>query len=48
LTRIAAKFGTTVAEILAINPQITNPNLIYVGQEILIPGNRVERVWPLS
>ncbi|HSJ86789.1 MAG TPA: LysM peptidoglycan-binding domain-containing protein [Anaerolineales bacterium] len=35
---IAAKFGTTVESILKVNPQITNPNLIYVGQAISIPG----------
>jgi LysM repeat protein len=38
LTRIAQRFGTTVQAILAANPQITNPNLIYVGQVIRIPG----------
>ncbi len=35
---IAARFGTTVESILKANPQITNPNLIYVGQAISIPG----------
>ena len=34
---IAAKFGTTVESILKVNPNITNPNLIYVGQAISIP-----------
>lgn len=48
LTRIATKFSTTVADILAINPAITNPDLILVGQIIWIPGDRVDRVWPLS
>lgn len=37
LGRIAARFGTTVNAIVAANPQITNPNLIYVGQVITIP-----------
>src|SRR5512138_1087492 len=32
LRKIAAKFGTTVDAILKLNPGITNPNLIYVGQ----------------
>ncbi|MFN2228258.1 MAG: LysM peptidoglycan-binding domain-containing protein [Anaerolineae bacterium] len=40
LTRIAQRFGTTVQAILAANPQITNPNLIYVGQVIEIPGGQ--------
>ena len=36
--RIAATQGTTVAAIAALNPQITNINLIYSGQVILLPG----------
>jgi peptidoglycan endopeptidase LytE len=39
LRKIAAKFNTTVQAILQVNPKITNPNLIYVGQAISIPGN---------
>jgi LysM repeat protein len=39
LRKIAAKFNTTVAAILQVNPQITNANLIYVGQAITIPGD---------
>jgi LysM repeat protein len=38
LRKIAAKFNTTVDAILKANPQITNPNLIYVGQAISIPA----------
>ena len=38
LRKIAAKFNTTVDAILKVNPQITNPNLIYVGQAITIPA----------
>ncbi|HUE98768.1 MAG TPA: LysM peptidoglycan-binding domain-containing protein [Anaerolineales bacterium] len=38
LRKIAAKFNTTVDAILKVNPQITNQNLIYVGQAITIPG----------
>jgi LysM repeat protein len=38
LRKIAAKFNSTVDAILRANPQITNPNLIYVGQAIAIPG----------
>ncbi|CEP67645.1 Spore coat assembly protein SafA [Moorella glycerini] len=37
LSSIARKFGTTVDQILAANPQITDPNLIYPGQRICIP-----------
>ncbi|RPJ24330.1 MAG: LysM peptidoglycan-binding domain-containing protein [Chloroflexi bacterium] len=38
LRKIAAKFGTTVDALLRLNPQITNPNIIYVGQAIKVPG----------
>ena len=37
LNGIAKKFNTTLAEILKVNPQITNPNIIYVGQVINLP-----------
>ena len=38
LRKIAAKFNTSVEAILKVNSQITNPNLIYVGQAISIPA----------
>jgi len=38
LRKIASRFSITVNEILKVNPQITNPNLIYVGQAITIPA----------
>jgi peptidoglycan DL-endopeptidase LytE len=38
LRKIAARFNTTVDAILKVNPQITNPNLIWVGQAISIPA----------
>ncbi len=37
LTRIAARFGTTVGAIVEANG-LTNPNLIYVGQVLVIPA----------
>ncbi|MDF9407080.1 MAG: LysM domain protein [Pelotomaculum sp. PtaB.Bin013] len=37
LSKIAAAHGTTVALILAENPQITNPDVLSVGQVIKIP-----------
>ena len=36
LSRIAKKYGTTVDAIMKLNPKITNPNLIYVGQKIRV------------
>ena len=38
LSAIAKKYGITLQELLKANPQITNPNLIKVGQVINIPG----------
>lgn len=38
LRKIANKFSTTVNELLRLNPQITNPNVIYVGQAIAVPA----------
>lgn len=35
---IARRFGTPVGALLAANPQIRNPNLIFRGQRLLIPG----------
>ncbi|MDP4159982.1 MAG: LysM peptidoglycan-binding domain-containing protein [Bacillota bacterium] len=34
---IARRFGITVQQILDVNPQITNPNLIYIDQVICVP-----------
>ena len=36
LSEIAQVYNTTVAELMALNPQINNPNLIYVGQVIRV------------
>ena len=38
LSGIARRYNTTVSAILAQNPSITNPNLIYPGEQIVIPG----------
>ena len=38
LFSIARRFGVTVEDILAANPQIVNPDLIFVGQIICIPS----------
>ncbi len=38
LKKIAARFGTTLDALLAANPQISNQNLIYVGQLIKLPA----------
>lgn len=38
LRKIAEKFGVTVDALLKLNPGITNPNLIYVGQALKVPA----------
>lgn len=39
LSEIAQKFGTTVSNIVSLNPIIKNPNLIYPGQQFTIKTN---------
>ena len=39
LRKLAFRWGVTINDILAANPQITNPSLIYVWQVINIPGS---------
>jgi LysM repeat protein len=41
---IAAKFSTTVDAILKVNTNITNPNLIYVGQAVKLPAGASSHV----
>lgn len=36
LSRIAARHGLTLSQLLAMNPQIKNPNRIYPGQQIIV------------
>jgi hypothetical protein len=38
LGKIAGRTGTSVSALLAVNPQIWNPSLIYTGQVINLPG----------
>jgi LysM repeat protein len=40
LNAIAAKYTQTVASLLAVNPQISNPNQLDIGEKIIIPGHR--------
>jgi LysM repeat protein len=39
LRKIAAKMGICVSDLVAANPQLWNPNLIYPGQVINLPGS---------
>ena len=36
LSAIAAKYGISLTQIIKLNPQITNPNLIYVGNKVRV------------
>ncbi len=38
LSAIAARSGTTVAELMRLNPNITNPDVIYAGKSLNLPG----------
>ena len=40
LTKLANKFGTTVPELLKLNPDIKNPNLIITGKDLKIPSGK--------
>lgn len=40
LSKIAGRHNTTVGALLAANPQIKNPDLIYAGQMLNLPGAR--------
>ena len=42
MSEIASNVGIALDELIAANPQIENPNLIYVGQKINIPASAVE------
>ncbi len=37
LSGIAAKYGVELDALIAANPQIKNPDLIYVGDKVTIP-----------
>ncbi len=38
MKKIAAKTGVCVSDLIAANPQIPNPNIIYAGQVIYLPA----------
>jgi LysM repeat protein len=49
LSEIAQTYNTTVSAILALNPQITNPSLIYPGEVLLIPvGTNTTPIIPIT
>lgn len=48
VSEIAARHGMSPSVLLAANPQITHPNLIFPGQRLVIPGLPGEPVVALS
>ena len=38
LSQIALRAGTTIQQIQALNPQITNPDMIYAGDTLRLSG----------
>lgn len=46
LSQLAQKYGTTIGALQQANPQITNPNLIYAGQSLVIPSAQQPTVQP--
>jgi hypothetical protein len=45
LAKIARYCGTTVASILALNPQIVNPNIVYTGQVLRLTDSAPVTAW---
>ncbi len=45
---LAKKYGTTVAGLLKLNPDITNPDYIVVGQKIVVSGEAAKTTKNLS
>lgn len=42
LSGIAQRYGTSVSALMRSNPNISNPNLIYAGRTLSVPGSRDE------
>ena len=34
---IAKRYGVSLADVISLNPQIKNPNLIYPGEQVVLP-----------
>lgn len=47
LGSLAKQYNTTVDELMALNPQITNPNKIYAGDTLNLPG-QVQTIEPIE
>ena len=47
LSKVAKRFGISLAQLLKANPQIKNPDKIKVGQLINLPDTSTETTQPL-
>jgi LysM repeat protein/3D (Asp-Asp-Asp) domain-containing protein len=47
LTWIARHYGVSVSDLLALNP-LPNPNLLNIGQEIILPGDAAAQPAPVA
>lgn len=45
---IAQYFGTTKEELIAVNPHITDPNVLYPGDVLCVPGFRKPATCPTN
>jgi LysM repeat protein len=48
LNRIARLHDTTIEELLRLNPEIGNANVIYVGQELIVPARGSQSAEPAT
>lgn len=48
LSQIAAEHGTSLAAVEQANPNISNPNLIYAGNQVIIPSGGSFTQWAPS
>jgi LysM repeat protein len=39
LRKISARFNVTLADLEAVNPQVRNPNVIFIGQVVYVPAS---------
>lgn len=40
LSQLAQRYGTTIQELMRLNPQVSDPNLIYAGAQLSTPGQK--------
>jgi len=48
LGQIARDNNTTISNLMSLNPQIKNPNLIYAGQDLVLPATETKLIGPVK